>query len=80
MSTVSHRSEQPQHRERGENPDRSPWILLLLVPVVVPLVTTIYNQVDPTLFGMPAFYWIQLAFVPLSALCTVVVYLKTRKR
>jgi hypothetical protein len=62
------------------NPDRSPWVLLLLIPVVVPLITSIYNQVHPVLFGMPAFYWVQLAFVPMSALCTGIVYLMTRKR
>jgi hypothetical protein len=80
VSTVSSKSEGRQPPERVENPDRSPWVLLLIVPVVVPLVTGLYNTVDPTLFGMPAFYWMQLAFVPLSALCTAVVYLKTRKR
>ena len=87
MSTFS-KPGHPQPRDPGAargkagagNPDRSPWVLLLLVPVVVPLVTAIYNSVDPVLLGMPAFYWIQLAFVPLSALCTVVVYLNTRKR
>lgn len=62
------------------NPDWSPWVLLLVVPVVLPLVTSIYNHVNPRLFGIPAFYWIQLAFVPLSAVCTGIVYLKTRKR
>ena len=80
MSTVSSRPGQPGHRERGKNPDRSPWVLLLLVPIAIPLVTGIYNSVHPVLIGMPAFYWIQLAFVPLSALCTAVVYLNTRKR
>lgn len=80
MSTVSNKSEQSRPGERVENPDRSPWVLLLIVPVVIPLVTGIYNTVQPELFGMPAFYWMQLAFVPLSALCTAIVYLKTRKR
>lgn len=80
MSTVSNKSEQSRPGERVGNPDRSPWVLLLIVPVVIPLVTGIYNTVQPELFGMPAYYWMQLAFVPLSALCTAIVYLKTRKR
>lgn len=80
VSTVSNKSGQPQHGENAGNPDRSPWVLLLLVPVVIPLVTGLYNSVHPVLLGMPAFYWLQLAFVPLSALCTAVVYLSTRKR
>jgi hypothetical protein len=55
-------------------------VLLLIVPIVLPLVTGIYNHVEPKLFGMPAFYWVQLAFVPLSAVCTGIVYVKTRRR
>ncbi len=62
------------------NPDWSPWVYLLAIPIVLPLFTPFYNRVDPQLFGIPAFYWIQLAFVPLSALVTGTVYLKTRKR
>jgi hypothetical protein len=62
------------------NPDWSPWVLLLIIPVVLPLLTFIYNRVHPMLFGMPSFYWIQLAFVPMSAVCTGLVYLMTRKK
>ena len=46
--------------------DRSPWNWLLLVPIVVPLLVPLYNAVDPTLFGWPLFYWLQLAFVALG--------------
>lgn len=62
------------------NPDWSPWVYLLAIPVVLPLFTPLYNRVEPELFGIPAFYWIQLTFVPMSALVTGIVYLKTRKR
>jgi hypothetical protein len=62
------------------NPDWSPWVLLLIPPIVLPLITPLYNRATPELFGMPAFYWMQLAFVPLSAFCTGVVYLKTRRK
>ena len=43
MSTVSSKSEQPPPVDRSQNPDRSPWVLLLIVPVVIPLVTALYN-------------------------------------
>ena len=62
------------------NPDWSPWVLLLIPPVVIPLIPGLFNRTTPELFGIPAFYWIQLAFVPMSALFTGIVYLKTRKR
>ena len=60
--------------------DRSPWNWLLLVAVVVPLVVPFYNRVEPTLFGWPFFYWVQLAFVPLGALATFLAYRATRRR
>ena len=59
--------------------DRSPWNWLLLVPIVVPLIVPLYNQVEPTLFGWPRFYWLQLAFVGLGVATTVLVYRMTRR-
>jgi uncharacterized membrane protein len=59
--------------------DRSPWNWLLLVPIVVPLIVPFYNRVEPTLFGWPFFYWMQLAFVAPGVLTTVVVYRATRR-
>ena len=59
--------------------DRSPWNWLLLVGIVLPLLVPLYNRVEPTLFGWPAFYWIQLAFVALGVLTTSIVYRMTRR-
>lgn len=59
--------------------DRSPWNWLLLVPIVVPLLVPIYNKIEPTLFGWPLFYWLQLAFVALGVLTTSIVYRMTRR-
>ena len=55
----------------------SPWNLLLLLPFVM-LVTPWINFDEPRLFGMPFFYWIQFAFVPVGVVAVAVVYLKTR--
>ena len=60
--------------------DRSPWNWLLLVAVVVPLLVPLYNRVEPTLFGWPFFYWVQLAFVPLGVLATFLAYRAARRR
>ena len=57
---------------------RSRWYWLLLVPIVVPMSTFLYNRVEPRLFGFPLFYWLQLAFVGLGALTCWIVYLRTR--
>jgi hypothetical protein len=59
--------------------DRSPWNWLLLIPIVVPLLVPLYNQIEPTLFGWPRFYWLQLAYVALGVATTVLVYRMTRR-
>jgi hypothetical protein len=60
--------------------DRSPWNWLLVVPIVVPLLTFVYNRHDPTLFGFPFFYWAQFAFIVLGVSTTVLVYQLTKRR
>ena len=59
--------------------DRSPWNWLLLVPIVVPLIVPLYNDTDPTWFGWPRFYWLQLVFVALGVATTALVYRMTRR-
>jgi uncharacterized protein DUF3311 len=56
------------------------WHWQLAIPVVLPLLTPLYNRVEPSLFGLPFFYWGQLALSGLSMLVTTVVYLATRPR
>jgi len=59
--------------------DRSPWNWLLLVPIVVPLLVPLYNDVEPIVFGWPRFYWLQLVFVALGVATTALVYRMTRR-
>jgi hypothetical protein len=54
------------------------WYWLLLIPPVGLLIPPIYNHEDPTLIGIPFFYWYQLAWVPISVAITALVYVKTR--
>ena len=49
------------------------WVLLLL-PFIGLLWVPFYNHVEPSLFGFPFFYWYQLAWVPITALLTWIVY------
>ncbi len=53
------------------------WNLLLLVPFLM-LVTPWFNAIEPTLFGMPFFYWSQFAWVPVGVACVAIVYVRTR--
>lgn len=71
---VQHRLPQARRRERSR------WYLLLPVAVVVPLLTPLYNRISPELWGLPFFYWCQMAFVFMGASVTAIVQLATRRR
>ncbi|RFU36936.1 DUF3311 domain-containing protein [Actinomadura logoneensis] len=60
--------------------DHHPLNWLLVVPVVVPLLTLLFNHDGPRIGGFPAFYWMQFAFIPLGVLCTAAVYQATKRR
>jgi uncharacterized membrane protein YhdT len=64
---------------RPRRSDRSAWYWLLLPAIIVPLLTFLYNKDKPRLGGFPLFYWLQLAFVILGVVFTVIVYLMTRR-
>ena len=49
------------------------WILLLL-PFIGLLWVPFYNHELPSLFGFPFFYWYQLAWVPVTAFITWLLY------
>jgi hypothetical protein len=70
----------PQPGGSPRNRDRSPWNWLLLVAIVVPLLTFLYNADSPRLFGFPRFYWLQLVFILLGVATTTVVYQMTKRR
>ena len=69
--------QQPVAR-RTRRLDASPWHWLLLVPIVVPLIPGLYNRIEPTLFGLPFFFWSQLAFAFLASGVIAFVHLKVR--
>jgi len=53
------------------------WYILLLLPCVGMLAVPIYNRVEPSLAGIPFFYWYQFAWVPLAAGLTAFVHVVT---
>ncbi|SDT09596.1 Protein of unknown function [Actinoplanes derwentensis] len=58
--------------------DRSRWHWLLIT-IVVPLTTVLYNTAGPELGGFPLFCWLQLASVGLVVAITALVYRLTRR-
>jgi hypothetical protein len=70
-------------REEAEGPPgprETRWTWLLLIPLVGTLIPTIYNKTDPQFIGIPFFYWYQMLWIPISVLCTVLVYRATRRK
>jgi hypothetical protein len=65
--------------DRSERHDRSHWNWLLVVAVIVPLLTFLYNRTEPRLAGIPFFYWMQLAFIALGVVAAGLVYTMTKK-
>ena len=61
-----------------ETRSRVAW--LLLVPVVLVLWPPLFNKITPELFGIPFFYWYQLAVIPIGVVCTTIVYRATTRR
>jgi uncharacterized protein DUF3311 len=60
--------------------DRSPWNWLLVIPIVLPVLTPLFNFDSPRLWGFPAFYWLQFAWILVGVATTSVVYQMTRKK
>ena len=53
------------------------WYVLLVLQFIPALWVPFYNSAEPPVFGMPFFYWFQLALVFASAAVTAVVYWAT---
>jgi hypothetical protein len=64
-------------RDEREGLRFSPWNLLLLLPFLM-LVTPWFNAMEPKLFGMPFFYWIQFAWVAVGVVAVGLVFIRTR--
>lgn len=69
--------EAPQDDTR-RRPRWSPIYLLLLVPLIGTLIPPFYNSEAPKIGGMPFFYWYQLLWIPISVVCTWIVYRASR--
>lgn len=69
---VLHRTDEAPHMARRP---RARWVrLLLAVPFVAMLWVSSYNATEPTLLGVPFFYWYQLLWIPLTAVLIGIVY------
>jgi len=61
---------------------RGRWLLVgaLLTPaVVLPLWVSLYDREEPTLAGLPFFYWFQILLIVVAVALTVPAYLVSRQ-
>ena len=56
------------------------WYLLLLLPFIGTLLPFLYNRASPSLFGLPFFYWYQLAWVGITSLLLGIIAFVFRRR
>jgi len=54
--------------------DRRGWLWLLLLPFVALLWPAFYSSVQPTLGGIPFFFWYQFLWILIAAVLTAFVY------
>lgn len=54
------------------------WYLLFVIQFAVALWPPFYNKLEPTLMGIPFFYWFQLLWIIVSAVFTAIVYRAVR--
>jgi Protein of unknown function (DUF3311) len=54
------------------------WLLVL--PIIPPLLVPLYNRLEPRLFGVPFFYWFQLASILFTMAIVGLVYQLTKGR
>ncbi|MER7984450.1 DUF3311 domain-containing protein [Streptomyces noursei] len=68
--------------EKAAPPDRRPVVtptrvvagLCLIAPFIAMLWVSSYARIEPTLIGIPFFYWYQMAWVLISTVLTCVAY------
>ncbi|AIA05841.1 MULTISPECIES: DUF3311 domain-containing protein [Streptomyces] len=68
--------------EKAAPPDRRPVVtptrvvagLCLIAPFIAMLWVSSYARIEPTLIGIPFFYWYQMAWVLISTVLTSVAY------
>ena len=70
------------HSRPSRGTSRALWILVLVLlapAVVVPLLVPLYDQLDPTLFGFPFFFWFQFALIIGAAVLTLTAFVISTK-
>jgi len=55
------------------------WYLLFIPQFIAVLWPPFFNKAEPLWWGIPYFYWYQMLWVIIAAVCNAVVYFVTEK-
>lgn len=66
--------DEPSARDRST----SPWNLLLIIPFIATLWVPFFNNSEPSLSGIPFFYWYLFLWIVISSVITAFVYFATK--
>jgi uncharacterized BrkB/YihY/UPF0761 family membrane protein len=72
-------SDEPQTRGPGRP---GPYVIvgvLLVIGIAVPLIVPIYAHAEPSLIGLPFFYWYQMLWVFIDAIVLWICYAIVRR-
>lgn len=50
------------------------WHVLLFLPFFTAICVPLYNRIEPSLFGIPFFYWFQFLLIIIAAAVTGAAY------
>lgn len=53
---------------------RMVWYVILFIPFFVAIWVPLYNRIEPSVFGIPFFYWFQFALIIVAAIVTALAY------
>jgi len=54
---------------------RTVWYVILFIPFFVAIWVPLYNRMEPSLYGIPFFYWFQFVLIVIAAIVTGLAYL-----
>ena len=53
---------------------RRVWYVILFIPFFVAICVPLYNRIEPSVFGIPFFYWFQFVLIIVAAIVTALAY------
>jgi hypothetical protein len=53
---------------------RTVWHVILFVPVFTAICVPLFNRMEPSIAGVPFFYWFQLVLIVVAAVVTALAY------